>query len=745
MYEYVGKRGPCEETKESSAQWLTFDIASQTAVRSRSIFPARAKEQQPLLLSSGRTPSGIPGATPPVSTPFSTSHAHVAFSPRGPKSSPQQFKKSPATSTTLMGHPGNGGPLNFDSPSAAAAMGALGIGGGLDMGLDNVGVGGLGGLGGLSGEDERLKRLDTVLDIVGVCVHHLPGSLYRFSARKLISANQQKAKGWVSEAGLERLSLRTGLNKMWEEHRTPDGRITKTLVVAGNGLQLDIHLDNNIVQGVTLAFPESESTPIVTKHVAGAEQILLRTLQLRPNQSPLTKTLDDFAANLERLALLDRLSVYPGVDCQEAIAGIYESLEKLYTWELSKMAEDPTTKSMPEQLREKAVLCGKSGRPAMNARDQVGLSIDYWTDRHLIPFSSSSGRSDAKFWTVLAGCKPLDGELYQPVRVSENWISAKIQKSDPGPEDQLLAAPDGTVLDWLEPEPTLLPPNPEDKSIGVDVVQPDGTTQKFPNVRFAATLSPPVIVPQSVCNTLYGIAGAQPPPMLLPAQTFDNISFPIPEGVHHDASELRTITCQRDVLVSEPGGELTPRRHLNTLFVYKPVYGQTITELPFSHPRQVTAMLPILRQYAFISMLLSRSFGTDITGEEVTAPGRHTTTKEDAFRDFLRDDKPEQPSAAADAPLRIDVVLSVHPTAGLNVVFPFRGATANIELQIQPNAAVHVVSQNVIPAEENEEPEKKEKSAGSEGREGAAGGGEGKKKLEPRDLGRALEMFEDLC
>lgn len=88
------------------------------------------KAPKPGLPQQGRTPSVFPAATPPVSTPFS--HAHVAFSPRGPKSSPQQFKKSPATSATLMGH--TNAPLNFDSPSAAAAMGALGIGGGLDLG-----------------------------------------------------------------------------------------------------------------------------------------------------------------------------------------------------------------------------------------------------------------------------------------------------------------------------------------------------------------------------------------------------------------------------------------------------------------------------------------------------------------------------------------------------------------------------------------------------------------------------------
>src|SRR4051794_26938973 len=91
----------------------------------------------------GRTPSQQGAvATPPVSTPFSASHATAAFSPH--RSSPQQFKKSPANSATLMGSVN--APINFASPSAAAAMGAVGIGGGMDLGLEAVGVGGLGAL-----------------------------------------------------------------------------------------------------------------------------------------------------------------------------------------------------------------------------------------------------------------------------------------------------------------------------------------------------------------------------------------------------------------------------------------------------------------------------------------------------------------------------------------------------------------------------------------------------------------------
>ncbi len=113
----------------------------------------------------GKTPSqsqqGV-AATPPVSTPFSA--AHVAFSPHGPRSSPQAVKKSPATGT-LGRDPGSNIAVNFDSPSAAAAINATQAGGGLGLGL-----GGLDGLGAptQSTEDERLKRLDDIIAILNV-------------------------------------------------------------------------------------------------------------------------------------------------------------------------------------------------------------------------------------------------------------------------------------------------------------------------------------------------------------------------------------------------------------------------------------------------------------------------------------------------------------------------------------------------------------------------------------------------
>lgn len=116
------------------------------------------------LNQQGRTPSQAQhgaAATPPVSTPFSV--AQAAISPRGPRSSPYQVKKSPATAT--VGGPPSSAAVNFDTPAMEAVFGALQIG---PSGLvDGMGLRALANLGRAS-EDERAKRLDDVIAVLSV-------------------------------------------------------------------------------------------------------------------------------------------------------------------------------------------------------------------------------------------------------------------------------------------------------------------------------------------------------------------------------------------------------------------------------------------------------------------------------------------------------------------------------------------------------------------------------------------------
>ncbi|EFX03186.1 hypothetical protein CMQ_3115 [Grosmannia clavigera kw1407] len=698
----------------------------------------------------GRTPSQSHGAaaTPPVSTPFSTSHAHAAFSPLGPRSSPQQFKKSPGNSATLMGHsasstgiPGGAGgggggssvPVTYDSP-AAAAMGALGINGGLDLGaLDHVSVSGLGGLGsiGRSDEEEREKRLQTVLTIL------------------------KRSSGRVSEAGLERLAKSMGLECLWEEGM--GGNKARTLIIAGSALALEIVVLNNIVESVSVTFPESQN--IILRHVERANQILFDDLKLLPGESPLTKKLDAFSAHLEQLATLDKLSAEPGLNLYEAVAGVYETLDRLFRWDLQKLCEEPGQSGKPKDTLELTAQCSRHGRPAMHESGRLGLSLLYWKEMRLVPprqpDTAAYAKTKEKTWAILVGCSAMGAQVFQPVRVSDKWLSDAIEK------DGGMFGGDRTqpMLDWLEPENTIL-----------SSAQPGGESDekvnsvagaRLPGVVFHAIFDPPVAVPYSVWHHISETVGMVLEPETL--VTFDALSFPVEPGSQHDPSELRTISCDKDVYFVPKGSrdddnaaaDVTAaagsKKHHHTLFVYKPVYGRSVTELPFSHPSQLIDMLPKLRQYAFLSTVLEKTFGTkmaSIVQEPPKQSGKTvvTSTIEDEFTAFTMggdetgktDRGPGEGLLAATASgdvTFVDVVLTAHPVPRLQVVFPFRDGTADIMLEIGLNAQVRVVSQNVVADE----------SDGSDSGNGSVGRHKGKgRRLDPQDLGRMLEVCEDL-
>lgn len=552
----------------------------------------------------------------------------------------------------------------------------------------------------------------------------------------------------MSEAGLERLARTTGLECLWEDGMGSDTK-TKTLIIAGSAVALDIVLSNNIVDQVSIAFPEAPDT--VARHADKAAQILSRDLKLLPHESPLCKKLDKFAANLERLATLDRLSEIPKLNCYEAIAGIYESLNRLHVWDLEKLRQDPALAGKTQRHLEAAAVCTRHGRPYINERERIGLTLDYWAEMRLWPATTPKAEALAakteKTWGILISCAPRAGMVYPPVRVSDKWISAEIERANPTHDDILSASlSGGPILDWQEPENIILSENESTKTEpGSDPMRADASMSsgpKFPEVIFMATLDPPVIVPYSVWEQVHQLTGA-PPSSEFSLATFDALTFPIQPGTNHDPSEPRYVRREKRVPFvgrgASAGGNGVFRTHENSLFIYKPVYGRVLTELPFSHPRQLVAMLPLLRQYAFLSTLLDASFGerSDSAPEPGDAHDKTTTTARDDYSAFMVHDATAK--APRELPLTIDVTLTAHPVPRLQVVFPFRRGTANILLEVRLNGEVHVVSQNILHV------------AGvngdgtADGAEGPHGEAKGKgKQLGPQQLGRALEMFENI-
>ncbi|KAI8948336.1 mediator of RNA polymerase II transcription subunit 1-domain-containing protein [Xylaria longipes] len=622
----------------------------------------------------GRTPSQHPAAapTPQASTPFSTTQAAAALSPHGPRSSPQQLKKSPATGmlpSGLMSSQSGNPPLNFDSPSAAAALGGLG----LDLQFDNISVGGLVGGANRSDEDDRKKRMDAVIQ-----------ALWDFDT------------GRVSNDGLERLATRLGLECLWEPAGT-GAENDKVLVIAGRTIAVEVAIKNHVVYHASLM--PNEPSPSLDKYVEKASAIIFKDLALGSGESQLTKKLSKFRVNLERLAMLDKLSVTPGLNCHEAVAGIWESLEKLHRWDVERLREDPALSDKSEENLRVRALCSRHGCPLLHTRGRLGLTLDYWKQYHNYPSTKVEG-GKGKTWGVLIDCATANTMVYTPVRVSDKWIGPNIVKTDPT-EDEVMSAT-GPILDWLEPPNTILPPAEEAKSEGGLETTGALSVSKPLEVVFMATFDPPVVVTHGIAIEIYKISAFNAP---LSSSTFDNLLFPVAEGINYDPSEPRAMTFTQTVpvFVDVHKGQKEPdlKAHRNTLLIDKPVYGQVVTQVPISHPKDLMSMLPMLRQYAFLSLLLANSFKPREGREAIPLVPESRTAKEAPSNTNALDHKykgfinsPER--------LQVDIVLSAHPIPRLQIVFPFRQTTAMINIEIQLDGKIHIVSDNIFSESESE-------------------------------------------
>ena len=359
---------------------------------------------------------------------------------------------------------------------------------------------------------------------------------------------------------------------------------------------------------VAISFLKSPEAPTVP--APKAAEILLRELKPPKGLSPINTSLTPFAAHLERLARLDKLSS-PGLNCFEAISGVYASLTRLFDWEKRKVKE--SAKDMDQEAVQVEVLCKRSGRPVMHARKRVGLSLEYWMRRRFVsskprssrpvngtvpPIDSTAARElspdedESDIWAAVIECEHSPAGLYPSVRISEDWLSEKVEKA-PEEQDELFGAGSGPIIDWLEPAPTLLS-DPGPDAMAVDSGQQN--MGKLPDVRFVARMEPPVVVPLPVAYEIYNAVGIQIPQESLRATTFDGLLLENSETAGQEA-EIREIRRERTLVVHDETGHAEERRHRYTLYVPKQDYGRVIEEIPFSHPRQLVAILPVSRPF----------------------------------------------------------------------------------------------------------------------------------------------------
>jgi hypothetical protein len=508
--------------------------------------------------------------------------------------------------------------LSYDSPAlnmltdTSSGMGGVGMGISISgLGMSSLGMSSLGFSAssiGRADEAERSKRLQRILDVVG------------------------GKPGRVSEEGLLALCKRLGVSV---EKNAPEH---SWMLLIGDEAVCDVIFKDDEIASVNLQTGLDGDQEDLQFGPTGSE-ILKRSLRPLPGQSKINVTLERFAENLEKLLNLDKLGnpQNGGVSCYNAIAGVYTSLRKLFEHE-KKMALAVMEANTPHRVQkaEREVLCKKSGRPRLNGGSCLGLSLEYWMDRrHIVrnrsqaPAQSDKGKEkmdidsqepnaypeddDAEvntMYSLTIECEASPSTLYNPIRISNEWLSDKIEKPTDANDanitiDNILL--DRPSIDWQEPKPTYL----EQTATTDEAMDLSSAPGRLPNIRFVARFNPPLVVPLAVYMQLYESVGIEPQQEHFQATTFVGLALrpgeidPGMMGATESTIELRS---SRSVLAVDADGNETQQEHDMSLYLPKIEYSRTLESLPFSHPKYLVNMLPTLRQYAFTTSLLKEAF-----------------------------------------------------------------------------------------------------------------------------------------
>jgi hypothetical protein len=470
------------------------------------------------------------------------------------------------------------------------------------MGISMSGMSGLGlsaSAIGRADDEERRRRLESVI------------------------ATLKSKPGRVSEEGIMAMCKKEGL----EVVREARGSETLLTLLIGNDAMLDIPIKNGEIESTSLSLASDRED---LKFGDTASKILLRDLQPPPGIPRINLTLERFSNNLDKLMRMDKLSA-SGVNCFQAVFGVYTSLKKLFEHE-KKMAMAVYDANTPNASikAEREVLCKKSGRPRINGGNFLGLALEYWMDRrHLItpPKSKPSdkslgkmavdsgnatdgeddGEESNKIYSMLIECESSPSSLYTPIRVSEDWIAPEIEKAAEAADAESLIF-GRPSLAWRDPEPTYLPSAPT----GADAMDLDAQPGRLPNIRFIAKFNPPLVVPLSVAVAIHQSVEAQIPNDAIRPTTFVGLALrpgeadPGATGLAGESTqELRSETT---VLSLSQDGNEEDKQHSNSLYIPRTEYARVIDVLPFQHPRQLIDILPTLRQYAYLTSLLQHTF-----------------------------------------------------------------------------------------------------------------------------------------
>lgn len=485
----------------------------------------------------------------------------------------------------------------------------------------------------------------------------------RVKMRKILKSIG-RVKGRVGEEGIARVSRRAGFandidaEKLSAEER--ERRVgNRTISIAGNTTVIDVELKGHMPKNVQVLF--SSDLAGGDGQSERAASILLQDLQYEKDR-PMSATLDSFYENLARIARPDHLSSNR-INCFDALSGVYSSLKQLNRHEIELCKADHA--GISDENAQTRVMHMYSGRPVMHENRRIGLSLQYWTSSSQIWRQNRSATMQDVPFAIDIETSRYQADLYPPIRVSEAWLADSFEPK--------ISPEEPAVIPWQDPPPTFLAPDADSMT--------DESAHTLPDVRFVARLRPPIVLPWQVAANMHTALGTPVPPLLqMPSYLSLLLGLPTTTQNH--------ISIMKDVSRSKMGPDgkraFDIVHHAYELNITKHDVGFVLQELPFSHPRQLIELLPVLRQWACIGALLHKSLSS--------TPDVAIKQPQVSLEALL------DGHVSNDGILPVELTLAINPTPTLSMVFPLGSSLCSPEIQVLENAKLSIAAEPDIHA-----------------------------------------------
>lgn len=505
--------------------------------------------------------------SPAVKTPASV-HGHTHH-----VSVSSQPSSTPLTTTAI-----HDDLLNLTSPAAAlmASLGPTGLTP-LGTGADGLGISSnghdqmaRGGLPPVSAETERYQRAEWIANL--------------FKSRV--------AGRGITREGVERIAQLQGFNTLWDDDN---------LTIAGNAVDLELNfeaLHRDVVKDVSLKLSNSENEE--PQFQEDGTKVLRQNLSwpLSGDHSLPWASLSSFEANLHYLRQIDQIE--SGASCFSVINTLNHAFKQIWDAETQKL----NWHQYRSHLRRGAV-----GKPFLDRGAKLGLSLHYWVRKDHLESDSRDDETTIEpkdLYTIQVSCE----SDATPTLLPRNWLSEQILSEQTQAASILEADTDTLMPDWQDPSSDgnesndASRPGPDDTTAGE---KPAPSMPSMFNMHFICSLSPQVYVP---LNAAAGLNLSFP---MLDLNQESTVTYQKALQDHFNSGksnvddEFAEERWSRDLSFATLKNEAGCRRHSYALHSAQnaaPLWCFPVTALTFTHPRQLAAVLPVLRQYALLGNIL---------------------------------------------------------------------------------------------------------------------------------------------